>query len=174
MSHLLRSRISWASDQSLRKTTRGRQKVTKAPNGCSNRPLAHCPRELRAGAAGARRRRRQGSRRPRLRSAASRDGASWRLTGWTSATTWRRTVRALLGDCPLGAGCSRVSMPFVAFHHPRSSARMIAPSRGCRRIPGGCTKVTTAFWGDLTGARQAADAELPRPKWPSAKSTSCH
>jgi hypothetical protein len=49
-----------------------------------------------------------------------------------------------------------------------------APSRGCRRIPSGCTKVTTAFWGDLTGARQAAEAELPRPKWPSAESTSCH
>ena len=49
-----------------------------------------------------------------------------------------------------------------------------AVARGCRRIPSGCTKVTTAFWGDLTGARLAAEAELPRPKWPSAESTSCH
>jgi len=34
--------------------------------------------------------------------------------------------------------------------------------------------VTNGVWGDLTGARQAAEAELPRPKWPSAESTSCH
>src|ERR1039458_8679843 len=27
--------------------------------------------------------------------------------------------------------------------------RTIAKARGCRRIPSGCTKVTTAFWGDL-------------------------
>jgi hypothetical protein len=60
------------------------------------------------------------------------------------------------------------------FYSPARVRRTIAKARGCRRIPSGCTKVTTAFWGDLTGARQAAEAELPRPKWPSAESTSCH
>jgi hypothetical protein len=46
----------------------------------------------------------------------------------------------------------------------RDADGTIAKSRGCRTIPNGCTKVTTAFWGDLTGARQAAEAELPKPK----------
>jgi hypothetical protein len=45
-----------------------------------------------------------------------------------------------------------------------TTAGAIGMARGCRTIPNGCTKVTTAFWGDLTGARQAAEAELPKPK----------
>jgi hypothetical protein len=49
-----------------------------------------------------------------------------------------------------------------ALARPDRHDRRVA--RGCRTIPNGCTKVTTAFWGDLTGARQAAETELPKPK----------
>jgi hypothetical protein len=54
--------------------------------------------------------------------------------------------------------------PHDYFCSPGRSQPAIALARGCRTIPNGCTKVTTAFWGDPTGARQAAEAELPKPK----------
>jgi len=37
----------------------------------------------------------------------------------------------------------------------------IAFDGGWSEIPSGCTKVTTTFWRDLTGARQAAEAGAP-------------
>ena len=98
----------------------------------------------------------------------------------------RRGAVGLPCRCTLGRVAKETERRRPAAHAPgrtRSAARRgaaigrsrtIPSSRGCRRIPSGCTKVTTAFWGDLTGARQAAEAELPRPKWPSAESTSCH
>jgi hypothetical protein len=47
------------------------------------------------------------------------------------------------------------------YHRPVAGLCFVAR---LRRIPSGCTKVITAFGGDLTGALWAAETELPRPK----------
>ena len=61
-------------------------------------------------------------------------------------------------------GFRRTSGLTIASIIGTTTCRTIASARGCRKIPNGCTKMTTAFWGDLTGARQAAEAELPKSK----------
>jgi hypothetical protein len=73
-------------------------------------------------------------------------------SGGKAAAARRRARRLLVGesDRPLQRRSAR--------------SRTTALSRGCRRIPSGCTKVITAFGGDPTGALWAAETELRRPK----------
>ena len=53
------------------------------------------------------------------------------------------------------------------------AGRAPAFGRGCRTNQSRCTKVTTAFFADVTGAPQAAEPDSPRPKRLPPKSSLC-